>query len=229
LSPAQIIVGMFLRSFVHALIFFLVIVWTYPLTLDISVFGTTIFMGLMVVVQLREIMTIFSWTWVIFLGFLIWIFFYPVAVSLVDQIFGDGPILNAQAFPASYEIGFLLIGIMTAFEYIIYGFRRTVYPTNTEMLMEFDRGYSESQTRPRMHGLGVLGGVLGEGVDRTVFLPAKKVGEAFAGYRRSKKQVDIEDGTGDGVIVVVNEAEASGPGTQFGKHRSGYDFSGPSS
>jgi len=226
LGPTQILVGMFLRAFVHALIFFFILVACFPEWLDISVFGCTMYFGLMIVIQLREAMTLISWTWVIFLGWFVWIFFYPVAVSIVDTVFGDGPILNAQAIPSAYFSVGLLIGVFVLFEYVLYGLRRTLFPGPREVLMEMDRGYGDASTRPKLHGLSVLGSVLGEGVDRTVYLPAAKVGEAFSNYRRKKRVVnDDEENKGDDLKVVA--AEEKGLGAKFGEHRSGFDYSGP--
>jgi len=201
-----------------------VLIAMFPDWQDMSVFGATMYLGLIVVIQLRECMNLISWTWVIFLGWFIFVFFYPVGVSVVDIVFGDGAVLPGAAFPSAFESAFLVYGIIIVVEYTINGVRRTMFPTNTEIVMELDRGYGDSNTYPSLHGLGVLGPVLGEGVDRTVFLPAHKVGEAFAAYRRGKRVKDVES---NGDLVVAVEDGEKGPGAKFGKHRSGYDFSAP--
>lgn len=227
LSPNHIAVGVFARALIHSGVMFLVLIATFPPWLDISVFGATFYLGLIVVVQLRECMNLISWTWLIFLAWLIFLFFFPVGVSIVDIVFGDGAILPGPAFPNAFQSTLLVYGIIVLIEYATDGFRRVMFPTNTERLMEVDRGYGDRKTRPFMHGIGILGEVAGEGVDRTIYLPAKKVGAAFAAYRKGKRgAVDVESGN-DLQVVATEGKDENGPGSKFGKHRSGYDYSGP--
>jgi len=223
LDPVAIGVGMFVRSLVHSALIFLILIVTFPDWMDMSVFGATLYLGLIVTIQLRETMSLISWTWVIFLGWLVFVFFYPVGVSVVDNVFGDGPVLPGAAFPSAFEACFLLYGVLILLEYTVYGLRRTIYPSNTEALMELDRGYKDSETRPKLHGMGIIGNVIGEGVDRTVYLPSKKVADAFRSYRQGKRIVDAENGD---LMVVATDGDDKGPGAKFGK-RSGFDYAGP--
>jgi magnesium-transporting ATPase (P-type) len=226
LNPLHILSGVFLRALAHSFVLFIVLIFLFPPWLDMSVFGATAYLGLIVIIQLRECMNLISWTWVIFLGWFIFIFFYPGGVSVVDWIFGDGPVLPGPAFPNAFEWAFFLYGTVVALEYCFNGTRRIFFPTSTEVLMEYDRGYGDRTTHPRLHGLGVLGEVFGEGFDRTVILPAAKVTEALRNYRRAKAAVDAESGSGD-MVVVVDDKNEKGLGAQFGANRSGFAYSAP--
>jgi phospholipid-transporting ATPase len=221
LSMKQVGFALFLRSLCHALIVFFFLIGVFPQTLDISTLGATVYMGVVVCVQLRIYMTLITWNWVIVLAIFLWFIFYAVGVSVIDEVFGDGPLLDTSMVPSAYENVFLLIGILIIFEYVVYGFRRVFYPSPTEVLMEYDRGYGDHSTRPKFHGLDVMGEVVGEGVDRTIYIPAKAVGDAFRGYRKKKRIHDELN------IVVAEEMDEKGPGAKFGTKRSSFAYDSP--
>jgi hypothetical protein len=72
LSMSQILIGMFLRSFVHAAVFFFILISLFPEQAEVLTFGSIMFLGLLVTTQIRFLHTTAHWNWMFMFGFAFW-------------------------------------------------------------------------------------------------------------------------------------------------------------